>query len=74
MNALTLNLPKALRLTDEEFEQLAANRDLCLSVLYRRTDHHAASWGESSNADSTTDLNIWNRQTKLGVVLTPRWI
>jgi len=31
MNALTLNLPKALRLTDEEFEQLAAaNRDLRL--------------------------------------------
>jgi Uma2 family endonuclease len=72
MNALTLNLPKALRLTDEEFEQLAAaNRDLRLE----RTPTGELivmppSGGESSkrNADLTTDLNIWNRQTKLGVV------
>jgi len=48
MNALTLNLPKALRLTDEEFEQLAAATETCAwSVPHRRTDHHAAIWGES---------------------------
>jgi len=26
----------------------------------------------ASAMPTTTDLNIWNRQTKLGVVLTPR--
>jgi len=44
MNALTLNL-QGFKMTDEEFEQLAANRDLRLDVPYRRTDHHATIWG-----------------------------
>jgi len=72
MNALTLNLPKALRLTDEEFEQLLLLTETLLERLYRRTDHHAASWGErQAQCRPNHWPYIWNRQTKLGVVLTP---
>lgn len=72
MNALTLNLPRSLKLTDEEFFELAtANRDLRIErtasgdlVIMPPTG------GETGkhNANLTTELVIWNRQTGLGVV------
>lgn len=72
MNAITLNLPPSLKLTDEEFFELAtANRDLRIE----RTSKGdliimPPTGGETGkqNADLTAELVIWNRQTKLGVV------
>lgn len=72
MTALTINLDPVIHLTDEQFYQLCkANRD----VKFERTaDGHlivmAPTGGGSSrrNADLTTDLNNWNRQTNLGIV------
>lgn len=72
MNALTLNLPASLKLTDEEFFELAtANRDLRIE----RTKSGdllimSPTGGETGkkNANLTTELVIWNRQTRLGVV------
>jgi Uncharacterized protein conserved in cyanobacteria len=72
MTALTLNLDSVVQLTDEQFYRLCqTNRDL----KFERTATGelvviAPTGGESSirNADLTTDLNFWNRKTKLGVV------
>ncbi len=72
MTALTLNLDSVVQLTDEQFYRLCqTNRDL----KFERTATGelvvmAPTGGESSirNADLTTDLNLWNRKTKLGVV------
>ena len=74
MNTVVLNLDPITHLTDEEFYQLClANRDLNLEM-------NAAGelvivppvGGESGNreADLITDLNIWNRQAKLGKVFS----
>ncbi|ELS00928.1 hypothetical protein Xen7305DRAFT_00006290 [Xenococcus sp. PCC 7305] len=74
MNTVVLNLDPITHLTDEEFYQLClANRDLSLEM-------NAAGelvivppvGGESGNreADLITDLNIWNRQAKLGKVFS----
>ena len=74
MNTVVLNLNPITHLTDEQFYQLClANRDLSLEM-------NAAGeliivppvGGESGNreADLITDLNIWNRQTKLGIVFS----
>lgn len=72
MTALTLNLDPIIHLTDEQFYQLCqANRD----VRFERTAKGELivmppAGGETSkrNADLNTDLSIWNRQAKLGVV------
>jgi Uma2 family endonuclease len=68
--ALKLNLPPALKLTDEQFEKLAiANRDARLEltaqgdlVIMPPTD------GETGNRNFELylDLGNWNRQTRLG--------
>jgi Uma2 family endonuclease len=74
MNTVVLNLEPIAHLTDEQFYQLCvANRDLSLEM-------NAAGeliivppvGGESGNqeADLITDLNNWNRQTKLGKVFS----
>lgn len=74
METVVLNLKPIAHLTDEQFYQLCvANRDLSLEMS-------AAGeliivppvGGESGNqeADLITDLNNWNRQTKLGKVFS----
>ncbi|NJM74349.1 MAG: Uma2 family endonuclease [Scytonema sp. RU_4_4] len=74
MNTVVLNLEPIAHLTDEQFYQLCiANSDLSLEM-------NAAGeliivppvGGESGNqeADLITDLNNWNRQTKLGKVFS----
>jgi Uma2 family endonuclease len=74
MNTVVLNLEPIAHLTDEQFYQLCvANRDLSLEM-------NAAGeliivspvGGESGNkeAEIITDLNIWNRQAKLGKVFS----
>ena len=74
MNTVVLNLDPITHLTDEEFYQLClANQNLSLEM-------NAAGeliivppvGGESGNreADLITDLNIWNRQAKLGKVFS----
>ena len=72
MTAITLNLDPIIHLTDEQFYQLCqANRD----VFFERTAigelivMPPTGWGTGKrNADLTTDLNIWNRSSKLGIV------
>lgn len=74
MTALTLNLAPVIHLTDEQFYQLCqANRD----IRFERTAKGelivmAPTGGEGGKreADLTTDLNLWNRQTGLGVVFS----
>ncbi|MDZ7960830.1 MAG: Uma2 family endonuclease [Aulosira sp. DedQUE10] len=74
MNTVVLNLEPIAHLTDEQFYQLClANRDLSLEM-------NAAGeliivppvGGESGNQEAglITDLEIWNRQAKLGKVFS----
>ena len=74
MNTVVLNLDPITHLSDEQFYQLClANQDVSLEM-------NAAGeliivppvGGESGNreADLITDLNIWNRQAKLGKVFS----
>jgi Uma2 family endonuclease len=74
MTALTLNLSPTVELTDEQFYEICQNnRDL---KFERNANGElvimAPIGGESGRheADLITDLNIWNRQTNLGVVLS----
>jgi Uma2 family endonuclease len=72
MENFTLNIPPAIALTDEQFYQL------CIANEPKRLELSQAgkliimspTGGESGirNANLTTDLNLWNRQTKLGKV------
>lgn len=72
MAALTLTLAPIIHLTDEQFYQICqANRDL----RFERTAKGElvimppTGWDTGKrNADLTTDLNLWNRQTQLGIV------
>jgi Uma2 family endonuclease len=72
MNAVTLDLSPVIKLTDEQFYKLAtAHPDLRMErtptgkiVIMPPTGGNTGK----RNADLTTDLNIWNRQTRLGVV------
>jgi Uma2 family endonuclease len=72
MTALTLDLRPVIRLTHEQFEQIAlANRDLRLEltadgelVLMPPTGGNTGR----RNSDLTTEITLWNRQTWLGVV------
>jgi Uma2 family endonuclease len=74
MNSVVLNLKPIAHLTDEQFYQLCiANRDLSLEM-------NAAGeliimppvGGESGNQEAglIADLEIWNRQAKLGKVFS----
>ncbi|MCF2145839.1 Uma2 family endonuclease [Desmonostoc muscorum LEGE 12446] len=74
MDTVVLNLEPILRLTDEQFYQLCmANKDLSLELDAKgELIIVPPVGGESGNqeADLITDLNIWNRQTKLGIVFS----
>ncbi len=72
MDTLTLNVPPTVGLTDEQFYQLCvANEQWRLELT---ADGELIimppTGGESGirNADLTTDLTLWNRQTRLGKV------
>jgi Uma2 family endonuclease len=74
MTAFTLNLSPTVELTDQQFYEICQNnRDL---KFERNANGEliimAPIGGESGRheADLITDLNIWNRQTNLGVVLS----
>lgn len=72
MTAITLDLHPIIDLTDEQFYQLAqANPDIKIERdAEGRIIVMPPTGGNTGrrNADLTTDLTIWNRQTKLGVV------
>jgi Uma2 family endonuclease len=74
MNTVVLNLEPIIHLTDEHFYQLCmANRDLNLELnATGEVIIMSPVGGESGNqeADLITDLNNWNRQTKLGKVFS----
>lgn len=72
MTAITLDLSPVIKLTDEQFFKLTtAHRDLRME---RKATGEliimppVGGEGSLQNADLTTDLSIWNRQTRLGVV------
>jgi Uma2 family endonuclease len=70
MSALTLQFPPVLKLTNEQFEQLAAaNRDLRLELTAKgELIIMPPTGGETGNRNFEVyiDLGIWNRQTRLG--------
>ncbi|MBN3868806.1 MAG: Uma2 family endonuclease [Nostoc sp.] len=70
MSALTLHFPPALKLTDEEFEQLiAVNQDLGLELTAQgELVIMPPTGGETGerNLDIEGQLWLWNRQNKLG--------
>jgi Uma2 family endonuclease len=70
MNSLILNLPSVLRLTDEQFEQLAdANRDLRLELTGKgKLIIMPPTGGETGDRNFELDgqLWFWNRQNRLG--------
>jgi Uma2 family endonuclease len=72
MESLTLNVPPAVGLTDEQFYQLCiANEPWQLELTQAgELVIMPPTGGESGirNSDLTTDLNLWNRQAKLGKV------
>jgi Uma2 family endonuclease len=70
MTGLTLQLPLVLKLTDEEFEQLAAaNKDLRLELTAKgELIIMPPTGGESGSRNFELDgqLWLWNRQNSLG--------
>ncbi|HLO52196.1 MAG TPA: Uma2 family endonuclease [Kamptonema sp.] len=70
MNSLTLNIPSVLKLTNEQFEQLAAaNGDLRLELTARgELIIMPPTGGETGDRNFELDgqLWYWNRQTRLG--------
>ena len=72
METLTLKVPPAVGLTDEQFYQLCvANEQWRLELTAEgELIIMPPTGGESGirNADLTTDLSLWNRQTRLGKV------
>lgn len=74
-NLTVLNVPSTLKITEDSFY------DLCRVNPELRLERTATGaliimppiGGEGSRreADITTDLNLWNRQTQLGVVFSP---
>lgn len=70
MNSLTLNLPPVLKLTDEQFEQLAAfNSDLSLELTAKgELIIMPPTGGETGDRNFELDgqLWLWNRQNRLG--------
>jgi Uma2 family endonuclease len=74
MDTVVLNLEPIIHLTQEQFYQLCmANRELNLELNAKgELIIVPPVGGESGNqeADLITDLNNWNRQTKLGKVFS----
>lgn len=74
MNTVVLNLEPVVHLSDEQFYQLCmANRDLNLELNGKgELIIVPPVGGESGNAEAglITDLEIWNRQTRLGKVFS----
>lgn len=74
MNTVVLNLEPIMHLTDEQFYQLCmANKDLNLELNAQgELIIVPPVGGESGNQEAglITDLEIWNRQTKLGKVFS----
>ncbi|MGI2909460.1 Uma2 family endonuclease [Tolypothrix sp. VBCCA 56010] len=74
MNTVVLNLEPIVQLNDEQFYQLCiANRELNLELNAKgELIIVPPVGGESGNkeADFITDLNNWNRQTRLGKVFS----
>ena len=72
MTALILNNPEIIPITDEQFYQLcAANRELKLERTAKGDlIIMPPTGGETGkrNSDINFELNLWNRQTKLGIV------
>jgi Uma2 family endonuclease len=72
MEALTINVPPAVELTDEQFFQLCiANEEWRFEMSGEgELIIMPPTGGESGmrNADLTTEVTLWNRQTKLGKV------
>lgn len=72
METLTLNIPPAVNLTDEQFYQLCiANEPWQLELTQTgELIIMPPTGGENGiiNANLSTDLGLWNRQTKLGKV------
>jgi Uma2 family endonuclease len=72
METLTLNIPPAVGLTDEQFYQLCiANEPWQLELTQTgELVIMPPTGGESGirNSDLTTNLNLWNRKSKLGKV------
>jgi Uma2 family endonuclease len=72
METLTLNVPPAVGLTDEQFYQLCvANEDWRLELTANgELIIMPPTGGESGirNSDLNLQLGLWNRQTKLGKV------
>lgn len=74
MTAVTFNLSPPFELTDDAFYQLCRNNP---DVKFERTAagelvvmSPVGGEGGKREADLITDLNIWNRQAKLGVVFS----
>ena len=69
---LTLNIPAAVKLTDEQFYQLSlANRDLRLERTASGEVIVMPPTGGGTgkrNSDLNIQLGLWNRETKLGFV------
>jgi Uma2 family endonuclease len=72
MTSLTVDFNSVLTITDEQFEQLCAkNRDLRFERTAKQELIVMSPTGGGTgkrNSDILTDINIWNRQQKLGVV------
>ncbi|NJL48663.1 MAG: Uma2 family endonuclease [Leptolyngbyaceae cyanobacterium SM2_5_2] len=72
MTALTLDLRPVIRLTHEQFEQIAlANRDLRLELTADGELILMPPTGGNTgrrNSDLTYQVETWNRRTKLGIV------
>jgi len=72
MTSLILNNPEAAPITDEQFYQLCvANRELKLERTAKGDlIIMPPTGGETGkrNSDINFELNLWNRQTKLGIV------
>lgn len=72
MEALTLNVPPSVGLTDEQFYQLCIANEPWQLELSQTGELiiMPPTGGESGirNSDLITDLNLWNRKTKLGKV------
>ena len=74
VSALTLNFSPIIQLTDDAFYNLCqANPDLMLERTARGElviMSPTGGEGGKREADLITDLNIWNRQTQLGIVFS----
>jgi Uma2 family endonuclease len=72
MNTYTLNLDRAIELSDDQFYTLCRNNP---DLKFERNAHGELiimppTGGETGRRNSSliTDMNIWNRQTRLGQV------